>query len=118
MNNEPIIRLLLERGAAPDDDVLYSAGWAADPTRCLRLLIDHGAKVAELAEQALAAPISTNDLEAVRVLLEAGADPARYRNDDGQPCSVVSAGADCSARRRWRGVSGGRRTARQALHRR
>jgi ankyrin repeat protein len=91
MNNEPIIRLLLERGATPDDDVLYNAGWAADPARCLRLLIDYGADVAELAEQALAAPISTNDLQAVRVLLEAGADPARYRNDDGQPAPVVSA---------------------------
>jgi len=91
MNNEPIIRLLLERGATPDDDVLYNAGWAADAAGCLRLLIDHGAGVAELAEQALAAPISNNDLQAVRVLLEAGVDPARYRNDDGEPASVVPA---------------------------
>ena len=91
MNNEPIIRLLLERGARPDDDVLYNAGFAADPARCLRLLIDNGGNAAELAEQALAAPISNNDLQAVRVLLEAGADPARYRNDDGEPAAVVSA---------------------------
>jgi ankyrin repeat protein len=90
MNNEPIIRLLLERGATPGDDVLYAAGFAADPAGCLRLLIDHGADVAGLAEQALAAPISTNDLEAVRVLLGAGADPARYRDDDGQPAAVVA----------------------------
>lgn len=75
----------------PDDDILYGAGFAADPPACLRLLIDHGADVAGLAEQALAAPISTDDVEAVRVLLEAGADPARYRNDDGEPASVVRA---------------------------
>ena len=91
MNNVPIVTLLLERGAMPDDDVLYGAGFAADPAACLRLLIDHGADVAGLAEQALAAPISNNDVEAVRVLLEAGADPARYRNDDGNPASVVPA---------------------------
>jgi len=89
VNNAPIIRLLLERGASADDDVLYNAGFAADAAGCLRLLIDHGADVATLAEQALAAPISNNDLDAVGVLLEAGADPARYHNDDGQPASVV-----------------------------
>jgi ankyrin repeat protein len=91
MNNVPIISLLLERGATPDDDVLYNAGFAADAAGCLRLLIDHGADVAGLAEQALAAPISNNDAEAVRVLLDAGADPTRYRNDDGEPASAVRA---------------------------
>jgi ankyrin repeat protein len=91
INNVPIISLLLERGATPDDDVLYNAGFASDAAGCLRLLIERGADVAGLAEQALAAPISTKDLQAVRVLIEAGADPARYRNDDGQPASVIVA---------------------------
>src|SRR5205085_662682 len=74
-----------------DDDVLYNAGFAVDVARCLRLLIDHGANLAELTEQALAAPVSTNNLQAVRVLLEAGADPACYRDDDGHPASIVPA---------------------------
>src|SRR5262249_24089821 len=43
------------------------------------------------AEQALAAPISQRDLESVRLLLEAGADPRRYRDDDGDPAPAVRA---------------------------
>lgn len=88
VHNEPIMRLLLDHGASPDDHDLYDAGFAAEPARCLRLLTEHGAHV---AEQALAAPIGTNDPQAVRVLLEAGADPTRYRDDDGQPAAVVPA---------------------------
>ncbi len=91
MNNEPIMRLLLEHGATPDDDCLYNAGFAADPPRLLRLLIEHGADIPGLAEQALAAPISAHDTEAVRVLLDAGADPRRYRDDDGRAAAVVLA---------------------------
>src|SRR5260370_1883868 len=34
--NEPIIRLLLERGAVPDDDDLYLVGFASNAHRCLR----------------------------------------------------------------------------------
>ena len=57
--NEPLIRLLLERGAVPDDRDLYLAGFA------------------------------TNNLRVLRLLLDAGADPRRYRNDDGAPSSAV-----------------------------
>src|SRR5262249_57534314 len=39
--NEPVIRLLLERGAVPDDDDLYLAGFARNALRCLRLLLYH-----------------------------------------------------------------------------
>ena len=97
VNNEPIIRLLLKHGATPDDDTLYNAGWAADSPRLLRLLIEQGADVRAVAEQALAAPISSNNLAAARVLLDAGADPRRFRDDNGDPASVVPAalGAGC-----------------------
>jgi ankyrin repeat protein len=64
----------------------------------VRLLVQHSKDVAAIAEKALAAPISLNDAETVRVLLGAGADPRRYRDDDGQPTAVIRAAmaAGCS----------------------
>ncbi len=87
--NPPIVRLLLERGAVPDDRDLYLAGFGDDDHRCLRLLLEHATNVAEIARMALAAPISGNDLEGVRLLLLAGADPRQYADDDGQPAPAV-----------------------------
>jgi len=87
--NEPIIRLLLERGAVPDDDDLYLVGFASNAHRCLRLLLDHMPNVADTVETALSAPISAGDTEGVRLLLEAGADPRRYADDP--PCPAVYA---------------------------
>src|SRR5215472_1002546 len=87
--NEPVIRLLLERGAVPDDGDLYLAGFASNAHRCLRLLLDHTPNVAATAETALSAPISTGDTEGCRLLLEAGADPRRYVDDP--PCPAVYA---------------------------
>ena len=75
--NTPIARLLLERGAVPDDHDLYLAGFGDDAQECLRLLLDHATDVAGIARMALAAPISTNYLEGVRLLLAAGADPRK-----------------------------------------
>ena len=48
---------------------------------------------------ALAAPISQNDTEGVRLLLEAGADPRRYADDDGAPASAAyeAVQSGCSA---------------------
>jgi ankyrin repeat protein len=48
---------------------------------------------------ALAAPVSTNDTEGVRLLLEAGADPNRYADDSDSPAPAVYAAvrAGCSA---------------------
>jgi ankyrin repeat protein len=48
---------------------------------------------------ALAAPISQNDTEGVRLLLEAGADPRRYADDDGAPASAAyeAVRSGCSA---------------------
>jgi ankyrin repeat protein len=86
-----ITALLLERGARPDDHVVYLAAFHAHPRRsapgvipglrgpaghdCLRLLLSHHGLPA--ASTALAAPISLGDAEGVRMMLDAGADPNR-----------------------------------------
>jgi ankyrin repeat protein len=85
--NEPIIRLLLDRGATVRDDDLYAAGFAG--SWCVRTLLERVPNIAEIAEQALGAPISTGDVDAVRLLLDAGADPTRYRDGDGHPAAVI-----------------------------
>ncbi|MGO9189214.1 MAG: ankyrin repeat domain-containing protein [Streptosporangiaceae bacterium] len=87
--NPPITRLLLERGAVPEDHDLYLAGFADDDHECLRLLLGHTADVAEIARTALSAPISRNDLDGVRLLLGAGADPRRYDDGNAPPCPAV-----------------------------
>jgi ankyrin repeat protein len=73
--NPAIARLLLERGATPDDHDLYLASFGDDSHESLRLLLDHARDVSE--STALAAPISTGYTEGVRLLLRAGADPNR-----------------------------------------
>lgn len=104
--NAEIARLLLDRGAVPDDDDLYLAGFA-DDHESLRLLLSGTADISEIARMALAAPISGNDVEGVRMLLEAGADPGMYLDDSdaeggsdtAHPFSVLYAAvrSDCSA---------------------
>jgi ankyrin repeat protein len=97
--NEPIVRLLLERGAKLADHDLYLAGFAAGGEQwCVRLLVEYTSNVRAIAAQALAAPIPLNDVDGVRVLVDAGADPRRYRDDDGQPAGavVMALGAGCS----------------------
>jgi ankyrin repeat protein len=94
-----ITGLLLERGAVPGDHDLYLAGFADDNHECLRLLLGHAGDIARVARMALAAPISINDTEGARLLLEAGADPGRYAGDDASPLPVVYAAvrSGCSA---------------------
>jgi ankyrin repeat protein len=96
--NPPIVALLLERGAVPDDSALYLAGFGGDDHESLRLLC-HAGDVAGLARMALAAPVSLNDTEGVRLLLAAGADPRRYHDDDGEPASAAyeAVRSGCSA---------------------
>lgn len=71
-SNDLVIQLLLERGARPDDHTLYLAAFRPE---CLRLLLAYVRDIAE--STALAAPISVGNLDGVRLLLEAGADPRR-----------------------------------------
>ena len=87
--NPPVVALLLERGAVPNDHDLYLAEFGGDDHESLRLLLGRADDVAGMAEQALAAPLSLNDIEGVRLLLDAGADPRRYRDDDGEPASAA-----------------------------
>lgn len=65
--NQAIVALLLEHGAVPADHDLYLAGFAGDDHECLRLLPDACANVGEIAAQALAASISQDDAEGVRL---------------------------------------------------
>lgn len=62
-------------GAIPDDHDLYLACFGDDGHQILRLLLGHAPDVT--LTTALAAPISTDDAEAVRLLLQAGASPSR-----------------------------------------
>ncbi|MGZ4433075.1 MAG: ankyrin repeat domain-containing protein [Trebonia sp.] len=71
--NPDIVRLLLDRGAVPDDHDLYLACFGDDDRESLRLLLGRAPDVSETT--ALSAPISTGDTEAVRMLLDAGANP-------------------------------------------
>src|SRR5262245_19826760 len=89
--NPAIVRLLLQRGAAPNDRDLYHAGFAHDDHETLRLLLDHTDDVAGTARSALAAPISGGDTEGVRLLLDAGADPNRYADDADEPAPLMYA---------------------------
>ena len=97
--NAAVIRLLMERGAIVGDDDLYLAAFGPGDHACLRALLDNAPGAATAAEKALSAPISTKDTEAVQLLLDAGADPRRYSDDEGQPAAAVYAAvqADCPA---------------------
>lgn len=99
VGNAALIRLLVERGATVGDDDLYLAAFGSGDHACLRALLDRAPGVAAVAEKALSAPISTKDVEAARLLLDAGADPRRFADDDGQPSAAVYAAvrADCPA---------------------
>ena len=95
--NPPIVRLLLERGAVPDDHDLYLACFGEDNHESLRLLLGRASNVAETT--ALAAPISTGDTESVRLLLQSGANPntplPAELNGVEAPATYAAIRADC-----------------------
>jgi ankyrin repeat protein len=98
-SNQGIVELLLDHGALPDDRDLYLAGFAHDSHQLLPLLLARVPNVSEVAEMALAAAISNDDVEGVRLLLQAGVDPGRYVDDGGQatPVMVAAIRSGCSA---------------------
>ena len=74
-NNEPIIRLLLDRGAPVRPETVLASLYAADGTWCLELLTNAAAGAPELFTEALVEAVAEPDLDAVAILLAAGADP-------------------------------------------
>ena len=74
-NNEPIIRLLLDRGAPVRPETLLASLYAAGGTWCLQLLTEHATGEPELFTDALAEAVAGADLDAVTILLAAGANP-------------------------------------------
>lgn len=100
VGNEAIMRLLLERGAIAEDSDLFLAGFSNDDHRSLRLLLARAPAAAAGAQQALAAPVSMKDVEAVRLMLEGGVDPRRYADDStppGRSAVYAAIGSDCPA---------------------
>jgi hypothetical protein len=80
-NNEPIIRLLLERGAPVRSETLLASLYAAGGTWCLELLTTSAAGGPELFTEALVEAVAGADLDAVAILLAAGADPDAAGSD-------------------------------------
>ena len=74
-NNEPIIRLLLDRGAPVRPQTLVASLYAAGGTWCLELLTKAASGPPELLTEALLEAVAEDDPDAVTVLLAAGADP-------------------------------------------
>jgi ankyrin repeat protein len=74
-NNEPTIRLLLDRGAPVRPETVLASLYAAGGTWCLELLTKAAADTPELFTEALVEAVAEADLDAVDILLGAGADP-------------------------------------------
>ena len=74
-NNEPIIRLLLDRDAPVRSETVLASLYAAGGTWCLELLTKAAAGAPDLFTEALVEAVAGGDLEAVSILLAAGADP-------------------------------------------
>jgi hypothetical protein len=74
-NNEPIIRLLLDAGAPVRPETLLASLYAAGGTWCVELLTEHATGEPERFTDALAEAVAEADLDAVTILLAAGANP-------------------------------------------
>ncbi|HSC05040.1 MAG TPA: ankyrin repeat domain-containing protein [Solirubrobacteraceae bacterium] len=73
-NNEPIIRLLLDRGAPVRPETVLASLYAAGGTWCLELLTKAAAGTPELFTEALAEAVAGANSDAVAMLVAAGAD--------------------------------------------
>jgi ankyrin repeat protein len=92
-NNQPIIRLLLERGAPVRSETLVASLYAADGTWCLQMLTNAAAGGPEVFTEALVEAVAGTDPDAVAVLLSAGADPdARGSNGRSARRRALTAG--------------------------
>jgi hypothetical protein len=74
-NNESLIRLLLDRGAPVGPETLVASLYASGGTWCLELLSEHAAGGPELFTDVLAEAVAEAYLDAVAILVAAGADP-------------------------------------------
>jgi ankyrin repeat protein len=74
-NNEPIIRLLLDRGAPIRPETLTASLYADGGTWCLELLTEAAADTPQLFTDALVEAVTAADRDAIAVLLAADADP-------------------------------------------
>lgn len=74
-SNEPIIRLLLDRGAPVRSETVLASLSAAGGTWCVELLTRAAEDDPELLTEALVESVAEANLDAVAVLLAAGADP-------------------------------------------
>ncbi|HEY7174049.1 MAG TPA: ankyrin repeat domain-containing protein, partial [Micromonosporaceae bacterium] len=102
--NPAITRLLLDRSAIPTDHDVYLACFGGDGLASLRLVLEHAPFLA--TSTALAAPISTGDIEAVRLLLAAGVDPRvptpaelygeGYEDEQAWPTVYAAIRSECS----------------------
>ncbi|HLK56707.1 MAG TPA: ankyrin repeat domain-containing protein [Chthonomonadaceae bacterium] len=68
-NQVPVVRLLLEHGADPNEDRLWDPRFRSSNAECIRLLIEHGADIRRLKTRLWCA-VSLRDLEMVRLLLD------------------------------------------------
>jgi ankyrin repeat protein len=71
--NAELTAMLLNRAATPDAHTVYLAAFHAD-RRALELLLERGAPV---DDSALAAPLTTGDVDVARLILDADADAGR-----------------------------------------
>jgi hypothetical protein len=93
-NNEPIIRLLLDRGAPLRPETVLASLYAAGGTWCLELLTNAAADARDVFTEALVEAVAGADLEAVAILLAAGADPDAP-GPDGRSASPARADRRC-----------------------
>ena len=74
-HTEPLIRLLLDRGAPVRAETLLASLYAAGGTWCLELLTEAAPAAPEMFTDALVEAVAGADADAVAILLAAGADP-------------------------------------------